>query len=144
ARWAAFFDMIGQPYRYEAVGYPVNGGAQWCVPDFVIPEPDGRVHIVDVKGTLIATDKAHERRGWLCDLSKNRPSVARATMIFGPFPGPALKSSGSQVFSYVAGERDYAELFAATQGLPRDKAARRARSAKFERLEEVWPPPSAS
>jgi hypothetical protein len=39
ARWAAFFDMIGRPYRYEAVGYPVNGGAQWCVPDFVLPEP---------------------------------------------------------------------------------------------------------
>src|SRR5215472_18452247 len=69
ARWAAFFDLIGQPYDYETVGYPVHGGAQWCVPDFVIPEPDGRVHIVDVKGTLIATDKAHERRGWLCDLS---------------------------------------------------------------------------
>jgi hypothetical protein len=66
-------------------------------------------------------------------------------MIFGPFPGPALRDAQLRVFSYVAGARDYTELFTTTQGLPRNKAARRARSVKLKRLDDVWPPspPSA-
>lgn len=42
ARWAVFFDRLGQPWEYEKEGYDL-GGAGWYLPDFWLPHAYDRI-----------------------------------------------------------------------------------------------------
>lgn len=58
ARWAVFFDAIGQPYIYEPEGFVFDDGTRY-LPDFYLEKVSGRGTrniFVEVKGVLNSDD----------------------------------------------------------------------------------------
>ena len=68
ARWAAFFDALGIPWRYETEGLTLSDGTQY-LPDFYLPDCKSWF---EVKGVMSDTD-LHKVTRLAADMHKGVP-----------------------------------------------------------------------
>ena len=86
ARWAVFFDAIGQKYEYEPQGYTLSDGTKY-LPDFYLREVQGRGGRLTESGVI--NDIFIEIKGTLTDrdLQKIQQfSIKYPIIIFGQIP----------------------------------------------------------
>jgi hypothetical protein len=153
ARWAVYFDSLGEKWEYEPEGFILENGVKY-LPDFFIPKMDCYVEVKpsinleqdDMRGILdlykydleykwkpfsknkqllIAVGLPHAKDFWLLnDLDKYSYEMIEAI----PFAYLMKESYGD--FFYSGGGGDWSDY------KPFKQAIRKAKSARFNTVEE--------
>lgn len=118
ARWAVFFNYLGQPYEYEKEGYDLGDGV-WYLCDFWLPRD--RVW-VEIKGRYPSSIEVTKLRL----LSQNTPCRG-AYIFYGPIPG----KSWFKTWKTISVGENRPRLFPRLSHAQISEAFTAARSARF-------------
>lgn len=91
AKWAVFFDLVGEPYEYEPQGVALSGGAY--LPDFWLPRVGAWFEVKGSWEAIGSLDKYAEltsRSGHITIVAAGQPQPAFTMVLVSPVErGPA-------------------------------------------------------